>query len=63
MICNQTQTQLKKELEYHFVPEVWGKKRHFQNLAIDKKSPFFVQYSWNFVKMIISWDDYFHKVS
>ena len=39
------------------------KTRHIQKLAISKKSTFFVQSSWKFVKMIISKGNYFHQVS
>ena len=51
--------------------KVWAKKKqkkptttgHVQKLAINKKSTFFVGSSWNLVKMITSWTDYFHQVS
>ena len=32
-------------------------------MTICKRSTIFVQSSWNFVKMIIPWGDYFHQVS
>ena len=46
-------------------PKVWGKKKQedFQKLSINKKSIIFVLSSWNLVKMINSWGDYFHQVS
>ena len=34
-----------------------------QKLAIIKKSTFFIQSSWNLVKIIISWAKYFDQVS
>ena len=44
--------------------KVWTKNmRCIQKLAISKKSTIFVLFSWNFVKMITTWDDYFHQVS
>ena len=39
------------------------KRAHVQKLAISKKSTFFVQSSWNLVKMITSCGNYFHQVS
>ena len=39
------------------------KIRQVQKLAISKTSTFFVLSSWNLVKMIASWGDYFHQVS
>ena len=32
-------------------------------MAISKKSTFFIQSSWNLVRIIITWGDYFHHVS
>ena len=44
--------------------KVWVKKKaHVERLAISKKSTIFVLSSWNVMKMISSWDDYFHQVS
>ena len=37
--------------------------RHIQKLIISKKSTFFVLPSRNFVKIITSWGNHFHKVS
>ena len=37
--------------------------RHIQKLAINEKSIIFPQSSWNLVKIITSWVDYFHHVS
>ena len=46
------------------INKVWGKKAtHFQKLAVNEKSIIFVLFSWNLVKMIAPWDDYFHQVS
>ena len=39
------------------------KKRHVRKLSISKKFTYFVQSSWNLVKIITSRDSYFHKVS
>ena len=38
------------------------KIRHVQKLTIDKKSTFFVQSSWNLVKIIKSWVNNFNQV-
>ena len=39
------------------------KMRHVKKLAISKKSTFFALSSWDFVKMITSWDDFSLQVS
>ena len=45
------------------ISKVWGKKPgHTQKLAINKKSTIFVLSSWNSVKIITSWGNYFHQV-
>ena len=39
------------------------KRAHVQKLAISKKSTFFVQSSWNLVKIITSCGNHFHQFS
>ena len=47
-----------------FLCKVWVKKRdNIQKLTISKKSEFFVQSSWNLVKMTTTWGNHFHQVS
>ena len=63
---NRGVTRILNLLELVNLPELKSKEiktRHVQKLAINKKSTFFALSSWNFVKMITSWGDYFHKVS
>ena len=56
------ETQKRVSLRFNLKSE--SKKRDmFKHWPLVKKSSIFVVFSWNFVKMISSWVDYFHQLS
>ena len=60
VISYQQQTEYLQKIQSWSLSK---KNKHTQKLAISKKSKTFVQFSWNLVKMITSWGNYFYQVS